>query len=316
MFFIILVNILYSLLCPIGKIALNYSTPLFLTAFRMIVAAVILLTYQYVYQRNKFFISRDQIFSLVLASFFSIYLANVLEFVGLDYLTPTKTAFLYNLYPFASALLSYLFVDEILTKRKWFGLLIGFLGSLPLLLADSAQEANLHKYFGFLSLPEIAILVAVFACPLGWILTQKAICEEKCDSVMAVGITSLVGGLFALGHSYYSDIWNPLPVSNYGYFALTSLGLIIISNIISSIIYVELLKTYTLTFLSFSGFIAPLLTALFDWIIFGYTVSYAFYISTGIMFVGFYLFYMDELGKNKSDAQDTQETDVVETSKS
>lgn len=296
MFLVILVNILYALVCPIGKIALQYTSPLFLTAFRMIFSGIVVLIYQYIFRRDKFTLSKSQLWLIALASIFSIYLTNWLEFLGLDYLTPAKTAFLYNLYPFSSALLSYMFFSERMSVKKWIGLAIGILGSLPLLMEDSsATEAQFHKYFGLVSLPELAVLGAIIACPLGWIFIQKAICDKNYDSVMANGTTMFAGGIMAIVHSYMTEQWDPVPITNLPYFFLTSFGLIIISNIICNTLYIELLKHYSLTFLSFTGFSTPLLTAVFDWLFFGYTVSYAFYISTAIMFVGFYLFYKEEL---------------------
>lgn len=295
MFLIILVNLLYALVCPLGKIALNYTTPLFLTAFRMILSGSILLFYQYIYRSDKFIIKRKHILYLLIGSVFSIYLTNVLEFLGLDYLSPAKTAFLYNLYPFSSALVSYIYLNERMSKIKWLGLAIGFLGSLPLLLSDTSQEVTLYKFFGFISLPELAVIGAVFACPFGWIFVQKLIWEDKYDSVMANGVTMFAGGLMALVHSMLVESWNPLPITNTVDFLKTSLTLMLVSNIISNSLFVELLKTYSLTFLSFTGFVTPLLTAIFDKFFFGYAISYSFYISTAIMLIGFYLFYKDEL---------------------
>lgn len=299
MFLVILVNLTYALVTPLGKIALGYSSPVFLTAFRMILAGLAVLIYQYIYRRDKFTFKIENFSFLFLASFFTVYLTNVLEFDGLDYLTPSKTAFLYNLYPFASAIISYFFVKENLSFKKTLGLIIGFLGSLPLLLGDTAGETKMYKFLGFLSWPELAILGAVFACPFGWIFLQDAICKGKYDSVMANGVTMLGGGIMALGHSLITEKWAPLPITDYKYFIISSLVLMFMSNIVSNSLYIELLKKYSLTFLSFTAFATPLLTALFDWIIFGYTVSYPFYISTAIMFVGFYLFYQEELKKQK-----------------
>lgn len=305
MILVIIVNLLYALVCPIGKAALNYTSPLFLTAFRMILAGSVVLGYQYFFRREHFRVSPRHIGSLAIASFFTIYLTNWLEFLGLDYLTPAKTAFLYNLYPFAAALLSYIYMHEQLSHKKWLGLTIGFLGSLPLLLADTSQEIPFHKYLGFLSLPELAVIGAVFACPFGWIFIQKSICQDGYDSIMAVGITELAGGAMALAHSYFTETWNPLPVTNGLWFLITAFGLIIVSNIICNILYIELLKKYSLTFLSFTGFTTPLLTAVFDWLFFGYTVSYAFYISTAIMSVGFFLFFIEEYKKGQTTSQPT-----------
>lgn len=295
MFLILIVNILYALICPLGEIALRYTTPLFLTASRMLLAGFFVLWYQYTFRRSKFTFSRKNIWSLALASIFSIYLTNWLEFWGLKYLTPAKTTFLYDLYPFAAAILSYFFMHEKLSGKKWLGLAIGFLGSLPLLLEHHEPKGEFYKFLGFLSLPELAVLGAVFACPFGWIFIQKSICKEGYDAIMANGVTMFAGGIMALTHSFLTENWNPLPVTNMTGFLITTLAFIIISNIICNTLYIELLKKYSLTFLSFTSFTTAPITALFDWLIFGYTASIYFFLSSVIMFIGFYLFYKEEL---------------------
>lgn len=293
MFLVILVNVLYALVCPLGKIALYYAYPIFLTAYRMIISGIFVLGYQYAYRRHKFTVSKKEIWPLALGAIFSIYITNWLEFSGLDDLSPAKTAFLYNLYPFASALLSYLYLGEKLGFKKLIGLIIGFLGSLPLLLVNTVGDSPAYKYMGLISLPEISVIAAVFACPFGWIFIQKAVCDDKLDSVMANGITMLAGGIMALVHSFIVEPWTPFPITDYPYFLLTSFTLMLVSNILANTLYIELLKTYSLTLLSFSAFMTPLLTACFDKVLFGYPIALVFYLSTIIMFLGFYLFYKE-----------------------
>ena len=295
MFLVFLVNILYAFICPLGKAALAYTSPLFLTGFRMILGGCIILGYQYFFRRAHFKITASAWRPLVIASVFAIYLTNWLEFAALDYLSPAKTTFLYNLYPFVSALLSFLYVNEQLSRLKWLGILCGILGSLPLLISADPAGPSLIKYFGIVSLPEIALLISVIACPLGWLFIQNAVCKHNCDSIMANGITMLFGGLLALMHSYSTELWQPVPISNIRGFALTTGSLLLLSNIVCNTLYIELLKTYSVTFLSFTGFITPLITALIDWLFFGYTVSPAFYVSSILMATGFYIFYTQEL---------------------
>ena len=295
MFLVFLVNILFAFVCPVGKLALLYTSPLFLTGFRMIVGSLVVLGYQYFFRRAHFTVTRAAWWPLGIAALFTIYLTNWLEFAGLEHLSPAKTTFLYNLYPFVAALLSFFYLKERLSRKQQVGILMGILGSLPLLISIDPAGPQLTKYFGLLSLPELALLVSVVAAPLGWLFIQEAVCSHGCDSIMANGVTMLLGGLLALLHSYGTELWQPVPVSNLRGFALTTGGLLVLSNIVCNTLYIELLKSYSVTFLSFTGFITPLITALIDWLLFGYTVSPAFYVSSVLMAGGFFLFYRYEL---------------------
>ncbi|MBA3954751.1 DMT family transporter [Candidatus Dependentiae bacterium] len=291
---VFLLNIFYALVCPIGKVALYYTSPLFLTGFRMVLGGAVVLAYQYIFRRDRFVVPTISWWPLFWAAVYTIYLTNWLEFLALEHLTPAKTSFLYNLYPFVSALLSVTYLREGLSGKKWLGICIGLLGSIPLLISADAADPHLYKYFGLVSVPELALLASVLVCPLGWIFIQKAVCQKGCDSVMANSVTMLIGGLMALVHSGLTENWNPVPVTNVPWFLITTGGLIVVSNLICNTMYIELLKKYTITFLSFTGFITPIVTAIFDWLFFGYRVPTTFYISMSIMFIGFYIFYKAE----------------------
>ena len=294
---IFLVNLIYALVSPISKVALQYSTPMFLAAFRMILAGFLTLLYQFFFVKEKAEISIKSFGTLVFGGILSIYVAGILEFCSLEYLASSKIGFLYNLYPMASALISYLIIKERLSQDKWIGLLIGFLGAMPLLLSTFQGDVPLHKYFGLFSLSEISILGAIFACPMGWIPVQIDISLNKYSTNFALGVTQIIGGTIALISSLFLDTWNPFPVFDIGYFLLSAITLTIFSNIIANVLYIELLKKYTYTLIAFSGFLTSFLTVFFDWLFFGHGINFNFYTSSIISLLGFLVFYRDEFRK-------------------
>jgi drug/metabolite transporter (DMT)-like permease len=295
MFFIFLLNICYALVCVIGKVALNYTSPLFLTGFRMTLGGFLVLGYQYFFRSNYFTVPKEAWKPLLWTALYAIYLTNWLEFAGLEHLTPAKTAFLYTLVPFSSALISIFYLGEKLSFNKKLGIGVGFLGSLPLLLSPDSASPELIKYWGLFSGPELALLASIIVYPLGLLFMQQAVCSKQCDTIMANGITMLIGGIIALIHSFITEGWLPLPITDLTGFLFSTFGLILFSNIICNTLYIEMLKKYSITFLAFTGFIIPLVTALLDWIIFGYKVPYTFYLSNFLIIVGFYLFSKEEL---------------------
>lgn len=285
---------IWSTSFTLGKTTLDVSSPIFLTGFRMIMAGVILLGFLFFVKRDEFKITKRQILPLLLLSLMAVYLTNALEFWSLQYLTAGKTCFLYSLSPFVAALLSYLQFKEKMTKRKWLGLMIGFVGFLPVLMYTSGGEGLLGGML-FLSWAEIAMIGAVITSVYGWILLRKLGKDEGMSPLMANGASMLLGGLFAMVHSFFLEEWNPVPVTAWGGFLQGVFLMILVSNLICYNLYGWLLKRFTATFLSFAGLTTPIFAAFFGWVALGESVAWSFFLSMGIISLGLWLVYGEEL---------------------
>ncbi len=293
----ILVFVLYSLFASvfvIAKVGLEYSQPFFFVGSRMLAAGFIMLGYQWLAQRHLFIIKRDHYIRLFALGFFNIYLTNVMEFWGLQYLTAFKTCFIYSLSPFFAAFFSFLVFHERLTRKKWLGLLVGFIGFFPILLMQSPTE-ELAGGFGVFSWAELAVLVAAGSSAYGWILLRQLVREDGYPAPLVNGWSMLVGGTFALIHSGISETWHPVPVSEYEIFLYCVIALIVISNIFAYNLYGLLLKKFSATFLSFAGFSTPAITALFGWLFIGESITWGFVFCSIVVFLGLGLFYQEEL---------------------
>lgn len=294
MFFVILLYALFASVFTIAKTGLEYSQPFFLVGSRMFLAGVLMLAYQYFFQREQFTFKKEHFWRVFRLALFNIYLTNVFEFWGLKYLTSFKTCFIYSLSPFVSALLSYFMFSEKMTGKKWLGLGIGFLGFLPILLNETAAEGETGHFF-FLSWAEVAVMLAAICSVYGWILLKQLVQQNGYTPFMANGLSMLMGGALALTHSFFVEDWNPIPVTSYIPFLECGLLLILISNFICYNLYGYLLKRYSATFISFAGFTTPLFTALFGWLYLGEIVTWPFYLSAIIVFFGLFAFYQEEL---------------------
>ncbi len=298
----ILVFLLYALFASVftvAKEALEYSSPFFLVGSRMLFAGTIMLVYQAIQDPTKLRLTSTGWRKAFLLGFFNIYITNVLELWGLQYLTSFKTCFLYSLSPFLSALFSYFLLNERMTKIKWVGLLIGFGGFLPILITQDGSQEALQSHFWFFSWPEIAVIGAVVSSVWGWILLKQLVHGDGCSPIVANGYSMFLGGAFATLHSYITDGWSPLPVTNWSIFIKCTLFLIVISNIVSYNLYGYLLKRFSATFMSFAGLSTPLFTALFGWLFHGEIVTVDFFVSLAIVSLGLFLFYLEELRENK-----------------
>ena len=299
MWLILLLYGVWSSVFTLGKWTLSSSSPLFLTASRMILAGCILLVFLAITKRSAFKINLRQLISLGLLAFFSVYLTNAFEFWSLQQMTAAKTCFFYSLGPFFTALFSYLHFKEKMNRRKWLGVAIGFTGFIPVLAMQKGANELLSS-LTFLSWPELSMLGAAVCSGYGWILLRLLVSGKNNQPIsppMANGASMLLGGLFALLHSALVDTWSPIPVApgNLSLFIQGTLLMTFISNIFCYNLLGALLKRFTATFISFMGLLSPVFASLNSWLFLGEPISPIIFLSTGIVSIGLWLIYSAEL---------------------
>lgn len=292
---IVIMQALFALTFPLGKLALAYTGTLFLVGLRMTLAGLLLLSYYYFFCEKKS-VTRADWFLLIKMAIFAVYLAFVPEFWALKTMSSLKTNMLWSSLPFISALLSYYLLGERLTRNKWIGLSIGLVGMLPVVFTASPQEL-LRGEFMHITLPDLMMFIAVASCAYGWFL-MKQLLQKGYAIVFINGVSMLLGGLLcfatkavelsqATNHGpLFSEFW---PVLGY------TLILILISNVVGYSLYGYLLRTCSLTFLSFTGFLCPLFGALFSKLLVHEQLHYQYAITFACVLFGLWLFYRDEL---------------------
>ncbi len=291
---VILLYALFASVFTISKTGLAYTEPFFFVGTRMLLAGIIMLAYQILFKKENIFSKKVPWVRLLCLSFFNIYLTNTCEFLGLKHLTSFKTCFFYSLSPFLSALFSYFIFSEKMGLNKWVGLVVAFLGLLPIMLHQPDAE-NIAGQLLFFSWPEFFVITAATSSVLGWILLRQVINENGYSPFLANGISMFVGGSFALIHSYFVEAWNPIPVTEFLPFFECALLLLIISNLICYNLYGFLMKSFSATFMSLAGFSTPLFSALFGFLFLGEQVTWPFYVSLLVVFTGSLIFYQEEI---------------------
>lgn len=317
---VILMYGIWSSMFSLAKIALQYSPPVFLTGFRMTLAAVIILGYLFFRNRSSFKLDKKQWLSIGFLAFFSIYLTNILEFWALQYLSAAKACFIYSLSPFFAAFFSYLHFGEKINKTKALGLCIGFLGIIPVLTLQTGAE-ELVNAFSFFSWPTLAIIGAAMSSVYGWVLLRLIVKDQMISPAMANGSSMLIGGIMAFLHSFFFDSWHPIPVTTGSFtpFFGWTLLMAFVSNILCYNLYGFLLKKYTATFLSFVGLLSPIFASLHGWLFLGEPLSALIFLSTAIVCTGLWIVYAAELKqgyivKPKAEPETTLESTAVNNS--
>lgn len=289
MWLILLNYALWSSVFAIGKAAVLASSPLFLTAVRMLGAGALLVGFQFFRKKSALKLSLRQLLSVALFGFLGVYLTNVLEFWSLERIPAAKVCFLYSLSPFLSAFLSYIHFGERMTRRKWLGMGLGICAMVPVLMQQSGGLSAL----GFLTWPDLAMFAAVVASVYGWILLRISLKNESVSTPVANAVGMLIGGLLAYGHSLLVEgTW---PVSLAGDFAWGVGWMILISNIICFNLYGLLLKRYTMTLLSFAGLLSPVFASLSAWLLLGEPISWAIISCSGVILLALWMIHSEEL---------------------
>jgi drug/metabolite transporter (DMT)-like permease len=288
---------MFAGLFTLSKTALLSAEPFFLVGSRMLLAGLLLVGYELIIRKRTYTLKRKQLISLFILGLFAFYITNTSEVWGLQYMSSAKACLIYSLSPFVAAALAFPLLKEKLTSKKILGLCIGFLGILPLLWVETGTN-DIIKDLILISWPDMALILAVFSSAYGWILLKSVMKENQFSAIFANGIAMLVGGLFALTHSYLSgESWTPLPIvqNQWGLYIECTLWMTVISNIVCYNLYGHLLKKFSATFMAFAGLVTPLFASLFGWFFLDEIITWHFYVAMIIFSAGLTIFYLEEL---------------------
>lgn len=242
---LILLYMVFSITFSIGKVGVTYGTSTLFIALRMLLGGFLMLT-TYIFmnkERPKF--AWHDAWLFFQAMFFGIYLTYVLEFWALQYLSVAKSAFIFVLAPFFTALFARLRGVEMFSPRKVLGLCIGMLGFIPLTCIDANEISARNGVFS-LSLPEIATIFSVACYAYSWIIVKELVEKRNYSSWIVNGTAMLGGGFGALITSFFCDGWldGVSPVTNWNSFLLY-VFLITIVGIFCYVLYSNLLRAFS-----------------------------------------------------------------------
>ncbi len=291
----ITVAFLYAVLAStfiFAKKALAYARPFFLIGTRMLIAGSFLLGYQYFFNRKNFRIKKEDLWTFFRVSLYHVYFAYMLEFWALQYVSALKTTIIYSATPFIAAILAYFLLHERLSIRKVLGVIIGLCGIIPALLAQATGvEATLELHR--ISLPEVILLFAVISASYAWFIVSDLM-KKNYSFGFINGVAMFAGGALSMITAVFTE-GLASPVSHVGPFLGWLALLILCSNIIFYNLFSWLLKRYSITFLTFAGFLCPSFATLYEWLFMGGTITWHYFASLVLIILGLYIFYKDEL---------------------
>ncbi len=292
MVFLMLLHAIFAATYTLGKVGLWYAQPIFFAGSRALISGILLLAYHYLIQKPHY-IQKKHLWLLVQFALFQIFFAFIPEYAVIQYINSAKWSLIYSLCPFITALFLYFFLNEIMTKKKVAGLIIGFLGLMPVLLVNALHE-EIGFSFWLFSLPELAILASVTSFAYSWVLAWRLIIQAGYPVALINGISMTIGGSLVLATSLLIDNWTPMPITAFWPFVYALIA-IVASTILAANVNTYLLKWYTAPFLLFLGFLDPLYVALYGWLFLQETVQRYFFVGVAAIFIGLYIFWQEEL---------------------
>lgn len=296
MLLVIFLYAVFGFTFTLGKIILTYAGAFFSVGARMVIGGTGLLSFIYFTKRIDCYPKKSDMYGYLQATMFGIFIPYCLRAWGLQYITTTKSALLFNFMPLFTAVFSYFFLREKMTILKIAGLCIGFFGMIPILISHSSTEDILGG-IGFISLPELATLGAVASFSYNFIVMQKLVKHRGCSPILINGISMLLGGILSLSAAAVVEpIW--IKTSPITFLGLMSLQ-ILFSNLICANLQATLLKHYSSTFMAFASFLSPLFAAFYGSILLGEKITWHFAASFIVVLIGLTFYNFDEFGKNK-----------------
>jgi len=304
----ILVFILYALLAStfiFSVESLAYSEPLFLIGFRMIIAGIMLLGWQFFADKKALVIAKKDWGVFLKVSLFHIYIAFILDFWSLQYLSALKANVIYATAPFVTALLSYVILKERLRFIQVMGMIIGTLSIIPVCFIPNTKVCVGPGELFSLSLPEIGLLGAVLSSSYAWFIV-KALMERGYGLLVINGVAMFVGGILSMVSWIVKDsiVGFTPPVTDWTWFLIWLLALIVSANILFYNLYGWLLKSYSLTFIALAGFLSPSFGVLYEWLFMGGHITWHYGVSICLVALGLYIFYSSELKNYRRSVRD------------
>lgn len=262
MLLLILTNLCFALAIVGNKFLLYKVSPLLHVAVRMGIPGVVIFFFHSINSlgslleriwKNRLLLLRMMIVTTLLPLFLKNY--------ALQVLSSGKFALLGSIDPFVAAFWAYLLLNEILVWQQFIGVFIAFLAVLLVLLDKSTAQEHLFS-FGYASVAELGMILAVFLSKLGWVFNCQLLKAKQFGTSEINGIVMTGAGIAALILVAISGSWGEFSILK----DLPCLGCLILVLVINTLgyqLFTICLQRYSFTMVSIAGCSIPILVSIF-----------------------------------------------------
>lgn len=296
--------LIFAVVFVFGKMALGYFYFLDFIFIRMLFAGTVFLVIHKLQNKDAelnlcqtgskgFFGKFSTNILLFFAGLFNMFLPFVLEYFATQTMNPAKISLLYALTPFVTIVISLFLGQEQFSFRKAFGFFLGWTAAIVNIVPDGVFSKN--TFTNFFGNAEMILLLAIILGSFAWFIVGELL--KRNQSIAKInGVSMLVAATLTLilKKVLYNKWINPFELINIpikGWIVLITTT--ILSNFIGYSLYSYLLKFFSPTALSLSGFSCPILSGIIAAVLLGaHNFSVLFFVSLFLGLAGL-IFYQD-----------------------
>jgi drug/metabolite transporter (DMT)-like permease len=215
-------------------------------------------------------------FAILILGFMGYYLASMLDFEGLNYISAQLERLTLFTYPVMVALLSWVIFAEKITKQVWFSLACTYLGVMFLYLYETSTTQQ-SVAFG---MTLVALAALSFSCYV--IFSKRYI--QRLGSLFFTSVAMLSSTMFVFIHFFVTNGVSDLQVSNTIWLYAFLLG--VVSTLVPSFMISEAISRIGGTRTSIAGSIGPVFTILLAVAILGEDFGWAHFVGMILVIAG------------------------------
>lgn len=274
----LLVTVVFGTAFPVVKAGLAYLPPLFFSAIRSYIAAVLLLSFmvlsvEYWYPRSR------QDWAAITGGGVFLIGGTGLGFVGQQFITAGVAAIIFSLSPVITAVLAWIFLPaERLSGRDWVGVLLGLVGIAVVIRPDPSSLLD-PELMG-----KLLFFGGVVVVALGTVLVRRS--QSALPLPALTGWSMLVGGTihvvfgYVIGESVRSIEVTPIAGALVVY-----LGLVV--GAVGLVLYLTLMEEVGVTKASLTTYLTPIVAILIGIVLLNEQLHPIALVGFGIILTGF-----------------------------
>lgn len=144
--FALTANVMWGLMAPIGKSALQEFSPISLTTFRMVGAAAAFWILSLFFKQEH--VSHRDMLKIFFASLFALVFNQGVFIFGLSMTSPIDASIVTTTLPIVTMIVAAIYLKEPITNRKVLGIFVGAMGALTLIISSQAASSGNSNLIG------------------------------------------------------------------------------------------------------------------------------------------------------------------------
>lgn len=221
-------------------------------------------------------VTRRDLLAILMLGFFGYYLASMLDFEGLNYVSAQLERLTLFTYPVMVALLSWVIFAEKITKQVWFALACTYLGVMFLYLYETSTSQQSIA----LGTTLVALAALSFSCYV--IFSKRYI--QRLGSLFFTSVAMLSSTLFVFIHFFITNGIHDLQVNSTVWLYAFLLG--VVSTLVPSFMISEAIARIGGTKTSIAGSVGPVFTILLAVVILGEDFGWVHFVGMILVIIG------------------------------